>query len=143
MNDIDLYMIGFYTLEEFWINKSVQTVLFLTRNSWRLVGIAGTNRTTMMTRSRAKKNKWKVSKVHSNQTQKNHSANIALRFFLILRKGEKDMSIEEMWNTLLILGVSEETLNIVKCINGYSKETMQDILYATTGYRSFEQIEVK
>lgn len=53
------------------------------------------------------------------------------------------MSIEEMWNTLLILGVSEETLNIVKCINGYSKETMQDILYATTGYRSFEQIDIK
>lgn len=53
------------------------------------------------------------------------------------------MSIEEMWNTLLILGVSEETLNIVKCINGYSKETMQDILYATTGYKSFEQIDIK
>lgn len=52
------------------------------------------------------------------------------------------MSIEEMWNTLLILGVSEETLNIVKCINGYSKETMQDILYAKTGHRDFNQIQL-
>lgn len=52
------------------------------------------------------------------------------------------MSIEEMWNILLLLGVSEETLITIKCINGYSKETMEDILYATTGYRSFEQIEI-
>ena len=37
--------------------------------------------------------------------------------------------------------VSEETLRVVTSINGYSVETLNDILYATTGYRSLEQIE--
>lgn len=50
--------------------------------------------------------------------------------------------INEMWDTLLDLGVSEETLNIVTCIKGYNEETMLDILYAVTGYRNFDQIDV-
>lgn len=39
------------------------------------------------------------------------------------------------------VGVSEETLRVVTDINGYSEETLLDILYAVTGYRNFEQAE--
>lgn len=45
-----------------------------------------------------------------------------------------------MWEELLELGVSEQTLQIVTDINGYSQETLLDILYAHTGYRSFDQL---
>lgn len=45
-----------------------------------------------------------------------------------------------MWEALTQLGVSEQTLQIVTSINGYSTETMCDILYAHTGYRSFDQL---
>lgn len=52
------------------------------------------------------------------------------------------MSIEQMWDYLVdTVGVSEETLQIVTSINGYSKETMRDVLYATTGYRDFGQLD--
>lgn len=50
------------------------------------------------------------------------------------------MSIKEMWNKLLELGVSEQTLQIVTDINGYSTETLEDVLYSHTGYRNFEQL---
>lgn len=52
------------------------------------------------------------------------------------------MSKEEMWDKLLDLGVCEQTLQIVTDINGYSEETLLDILYAHTGFRNFEQLEV-
>ncbi|MCM1363023.1 MAG: hypothetical protein NC235_14170 [Clostridiales bacterium] len=53
-----------------------------------------------------------------------------------------DMSADEMWDYLLEeIGVSEETLQVVTDINGYSEQTMCDILYAVTGYHSFEQLE--
>lgn len=48
---------------------------------------------------------------------------------------------DEMWDELLALGVSEQTLQIVTNINGYSTETLCDVLYAHTGYRSFDQLE--
>ena len=51
------------------------------------------------------------------------------------------MRIIEMWNKLLEHGVCEQTLQIVTDINGYSTETMEDVLYAHTGYRSFDQLE--
>lgn len=50
------------------------------------------------------------------------------------------MTKDQMWQTLLEQGVSEQTLQIVTAINGYSTETMEDVLYAATGYRSFDQI---
>lgn len=37
-------------------------------------------------------------------------------------------------------GVFSQTLQIVTAINGYNKQTMEDILYAHTGYRSFDQL---
>lgn len=50
------------------------------------------------------------------------------------------MTIEQMWAELQEQGVSEETLQVVTDINGYSTEAMEDILYAVTGYRSFDQL---
>ena len=50
------------------------------------------------------------------------------------------MITEEMYDYLMDdLGVSQETMSVVCCINGFSKETMEDILYAVTGYRDFDQ----
>ena len=52
------------------------------------------------------------------------------------------MTIDEMWDFLLDRDLaSEQTLQVVTAINGYSTESMQDILYAVTGYRHFEQYE--
>lgn len=34
---------------------------------------------------------------------------------------------------------SEKTLQVVTCINGYSVQTLNDVIYATTGYHSMEQ----
>ena len=45
------------------------------------------------------------------------------------------------WDILLDMGVSEETLQVVTSINGYSYETLCDILYVVSGYRDFEQYE--
>lgn len=53
-----------------------------------------------------------------------------------------NMNKEQMWSYLEeVVGVSEQTLQVVTDINGYSEETMCDILYAVTGYRNFEQLE--
>lgn len=48
---------------------------------------------------------------------------------------------DQMWDALIEQGVSEQTLQIVTAINGYSTETMENVLYAHTAYRSFDQIE--
>ena len=50
------------------------------------------------------------------------------------------METNQMWDKLLRLGVSEQTLQIVTSINGYTKETLRDVLYAHTGYRNFGQL---
>lgn len=49
--------------------------------------------------------------------------------------------MDREWDKLLLLGVSEQTLQIVTAINGYNSTTLNDVLYAHTGYRSFEQLE--
>lgn len=56
---------------------------------------------------------------------------------------DETMTIEDMYDTLIELGVSEETLQCVVNMNGWTKETMQSILYCgtMTGYRSFSQLE--
>lgn len=51
------------------------------------------------------------------------------------------MKKELLWEKLLEIGISEETLQVVTDINGYNAETLLDILYSVTGYRNFEQIE--
>lgn len=54
--------------------------------------------------------------------------------------GYDDKAIGQYWNELIENGVcSEETLNVVTSINGYTIDTLDDVLYAVTGYRSWEQ----
>lgn len=48
--------------------------------------------------------------------------------------------IENAWNKLLEMGVSEQTLNIVTDINGYNMDTMKNVLYAYAGYNDFDQL---
>lgn len=49
------------------------------------------------------------------------------------------MTKEQMWEYLeRHFNVSEQTLQVVTDINGYSEETMCDILYVVTGYRNFD-----
>lgn len=45
-----------------------------------------------------------------------------------------------MWSELRKNGVLEQTLVIVCAINGHTEQTLLDVLYAHTGYRSFEQM---
>ena len=52
------------------------------------------------------------------------------------------MSVEEMWDYLIETGlVTEQTLQVVTSINGYSKDTLESVLYAVAGYRSFDQLD--
>lgn len=51
------------------------------------------------------------------------------------------MELNEMWDRLLEMGVSEETLQVVTDINGYNEQSMKDILYAKFGYNDFDQID--
>lgn len=58
-----------------------------------------------------------------------------------MSKLTKDMDVNEMWDRLKDMGVEEQTLQIVTNINGFTKETLLDVLYAYSGYRNFEQME--
>ena len=50
------------------------------------------------------------------------------------------MTVEEMHDYLVdVVGVANETVQVVTKINGYTAETMCDILYVVTGYKDFEQ----
>ena len=50
------------------------------------------------------------------------------------------MSIKAKWDFLVNNGIAtDEEIDLVTCINGYNDESLDDILYARTGYRYFEQ----
>lgn len=68
------------------------------------------------------------------------SANCSVRASRSI-KASTGMSKDEMWDALMEMGVSEQTIDVVTSINGYSEETMCDILYAVTGYRDFDQLD--
>ena len=49
------------------------------------------------------------------------------------------MELYEYYNYLIDTDlVSEETLNIITSINGYNKNTLDDVLYCVTGYRDIK-----
>lgn len=51
-----------------------------------------------------------------------------------------DIDFEDAVDLLIDMAVvTEKELNLVMEINGYNKESLNDILYARTGYRTFEQ----
>ena len=50
------------------------------------------------------------------------------------------MSLENYSNYLIDnIGVNEEVINCITGINGYNENTLDDILYYYTGYRTIEQ----
>ena len=53
----------------------------------------------------------------------------------------KIFTIENAWDLLLEMGVSEETLQTVTDINGYNMGALTDILYSRFGYNDFEEVE--
>lgn len=52
------------------------------------------------------------------------------------------MTVEQAWDYLIETELTtEHTLKVVTNINGYSLDTLESVLYALTGYRSFDQIK--
>lgn len=52
-----------------------------------------------------------------------------------------EQELMEYYDLLLDMGVSEQTLVFITNINGFSYETLCDILYQVSGYRTFDQLE--
>lgn len=50
------------------------------------------------------------------------------------------MSKEKAWEALEMFGVSEETLQVATGLNGYTLETLKDVLFIVSGLRSFEDV---
>ena len=50
-------------------------------------------------------------------------------------------SLDDMYDTLIEIGVSEETLGFATGTYGYNETTLCDVLYYFTGYRDFDQLE--
>ena len=54
------------------------------------------------------------------------------------------MTLDEMWDYLTEAGIAtDEELRLITSINGYNEETLCDVLYVRTGYRSFDQLEME
>lgn len=50
--------------------------------------------------------------------------------------------ISIIWDYLVKnLIATEEELQLVTSINGFSEDTLNDVIYARTAYRSFEQLQ--
>jgi len=49
---------------------------------------------------------------------------------------------EQIWDYLIETGIAtDEELKLITCINGYSEGTLNDVIYARTGYRNIEQLK--
>lgn len=53
---------------------------------------------------------------------------------------EHELTMDEMYDKLIEQGVSQQTINIVTDIIGWNPDSMLKILYAATGYRTFDQL---
>ena len=54
----------------------------------------------------------------------------------------ENVTLDEMWDYLIEAEIAtEEELKLITAINGYNEETLCDVLYVRTGYRSFDQLE--
>ena len=53
---------------------------------------------------------------------------------------EHELTMDEMYDKLIEQGISKETINIVTDIIGWNPDSMLKILYAATGYHSFDQL---
>jgi hypothetical protein len=53
-----------------------------------------------------------------------------------------DKEIEKIWDYLLENEIAtQDELELITNINGYNVETLNDVLYAKTGYRSIDQLD--
>ena len=53
-----------------------------------------------------------------------------------------EISKEDLWDKIIEKGIAtEETLRVVTSINGYTVETLNDVIYAQTGYSDLESLE--
>jgi len=53
---------------------------------------------------------------------------------------DMDNPIDEYWGLLIEYGIAtEDELQLITSINGYTGKTLNDVLYTRTGYRSWEQ----
>ena len=53
-----------------------------------------------------------------------------------------DKEVNEVWDLLIEYGIAtQEELELITYINGYSIDTLNDVIYARTGYRDIEQIQ--
>ena len=51
------------------------------------------------------------------------------------------LPIEKYWDWLIEQNIADEDeLKLITDINGYSVETLDDVLYARSGYRDYEQV---
>lgn len=47
---------------------------------------------------------------------------------------------DKLWDRIVTAGIaSEDTLNVITAINGYSVNTLNDVIYAVTGLRNWKQ----
>lgn len=47
---------------------------------------------------------------------------------------------DKLWDRIVNAGIaSEDTLRVVTAINGYSVETLNDVIYAVSGVRNWKQ----
>jgi hypothetical protein len=52
----------------------------------------------------------------------------------------KDNELEALWDNLTMYEIATENeLQLITDINGYNLEALEDVLYARTGYRSWDQ----
>ena len=50
--------------------------------------------------------------------------------------------IESTWDFLVDTAIAtEQELHLVTCINGYSMESLNDVIYVRTAYRNVEQLQ--
>ena len=53
-----------------------------------------------------------------------------------------DKKVDEVWDLLIEYRVAtQEELELITCINGYNIDTLNDVIYARTGYRDIEQVQ--
>lgn len=49
-------------------------------------------------------------------------------------------NINNIWDSIIEYGIAtDEELQLVTLINGYTEESLNDVIYVRTGYRSIEQ----
>lgn len=50
-------------------------------------------------------------------------------------------NVNELWNQIIEIGIATpEELELITSINGYNTDTLNDVIYARTGYHSMDQM---